>query len=137
MTNDCGNRFRNIGIEALVKKAKGEDVPDYIAAHDCCTSNEIALQKSKTCACFYCERVFTPDQIEEWIDDRRGQKGARLAGGEILRFRGARDWLAPAPPTAESSFLPQPKSPMASAVAPSVMNALLVIPCACMSFLLG
>lgn len=72
MANDCGNRFRNIGIEALVKKAKGEDVPDYIAAHDCCTSNEIALQKSKTCACFYCERVFTPDQIEEWIDDRRG-----------------------------------------------------------------
>ena len=33
-----------------------------------------------------------------WIDDRRGKKGDRLAGGDILRFRGARDWLAPAPP---------------------------------------
>jgi 23S rRNA pseudouridine1911/1915/1917 synthase len=33
-----------------------------------------------------------------WIGDRRGKKGDRLAGGDILRFRGARDWLAPAPP---------------------------------------
>jgi 23S rRNA pseudouridine1911/1915/1917 synthase len=33
-----------------------------------------------------------------WLDDRRGKKGDRLAGGDILRFRGARDWLAPVPP---------------------------------------
>lgn len=32
-----------------------------------------------------------------WIDDRRGKKGDRLAGGDLLRFRGARHWLAPAP----------------------------------------
>lgn len=51
---------------------RDEDIPDYIAAHDCCISNGLALQKSKTCACFYCEQIFTPDQIEEWIDDPRG-----------------------------------------------------------------
>jgi len=32
-----------------------------------------------------------------WINDRAGKKGDRLVGGDRLRFRGARHWLAPAP----------------------------------------
>jgi 23S rRNA pseudouridine1911/1915/1917 synthase len=32
-----------------------------------------------------------------WINDRPAKKGDRLSGGERVRFRGARHWLAPAP----------------------------------------
>jgi len=32
-----------------------------------------------------------------WIDDRRGKKGDRPDAGNIVRFRGASHWLAPAP----------------------------------------
>ena len=74
--NDCGHRFGNIGAEILVRKAKGEDVPDHIAAHDYCISNETLLKQSRVCACFYCEQFFTPDQIEEWIDDIHDTKTA-------------------------------------------------------------
>ncbi|HEY3303186.1 MAG TPA: RluA family pseudouridine synthase [Candidatus Binatia bacterium] len=32
-----------------------------------------------------------------WIGDRRGKKGDRLDAGDLVRFRGAGHWLAPAP----------------------------------------
>jgi len=38
-------------------------------AHDHCTSNYKELQKSKICGCFYCEKIFDPNEITEWIQD--------------------------------------------------------------------
>ena len=74
--NDCGTRFGNIGVEPLVRKSKGEDVPDYIDAHKYSSMNEGAIKKSRMCACFHCEQFFTPNQIEEWVDDIHEEKTA-------------------------------------------------------------
>ena len=39
------------------------------AAHKHCTSNIKELRKSKLCGCFYCEKIFDPNEITEWIQD--------------------------------------------------------------------
>lgn len=39
------------------------------AAHCHCTNNYKELQKSKICGCFYCEKIFNPNEITEWIPD--------------------------------------------------------------------
>lgn len=36
-------------------------------AHSLTTRKEI--EQSKKVACFFCERIFNPKEIEEWIDD--------------------------------------------------------------------
>ena len=42
-----------------------------IAAHKFCTSNREELQKDKKCGCFYCLKIFSPSEIEDWICDAK------------------------------------------------------------------
>ena len=42
--------------------------------HAACHRNEILA--SKECGCFYCETVFAPSSIEEWIEETSGNFGA-------------------------------------------------------------
>ena len=42
---------------------------DIQEAHKHSMRNRRELAKSETCGCFYCERVFSPAEITEWIDD--------------------------------------------------------------------
>jgi hypothetical protein len=42
---------------------------DLEEAHRHAMRNRGELEKSKACGCFYCERVFSPAGITEWIDD--------------------------------------------------------------------
>ena len=37
-------------------------------AHKHCTKNKKAIEASKTCACFYCLKTFSPKDIKEWTD---------------------------------------------------------------------
>ncbi len=39
------------------------------AAHKCCIHHRRAIEASAACGCFFCLRVFPPDQITEWTDD--------------------------------------------------------------------
>lgn len=43
-----------------------------ISAHDACTANRLALQRSKSCGCFYCLSVYSPSEIAEWVEDQGG-----------------------------------------------------------------
>lgn len=45
---------------------------DIIAAHKFCTNNKISLQKDKVCGCFYCLKIFSPNEIEGYIEDTSG-----------------------------------------------------------------
>ncbi len=45
---------------------------DCIEAHAYCTNNREELKKDTLCGCFCCCRVFTPDKITEWIEDKSG-----------------------------------------------------------------
>lgn len=42
---------------------------DYIKAHHHSNNHMDTLKQDKVCGCFYCLRIFSPSQIEEWIVD--------------------------------------------------------------------
>lgn len=42
---------------------------DYIAAHRHSIRHHDEVLASKLCGCFFCCRVFSPPEIEEWVDD--------------------------------------------------------------------
>lgn len=49
---------------------------DYIEAHKFSNNHMEALQKDKVCGCFYCLKIFSPGEIDEWIiDDNPCDKG--------------------------------------------------------------
>ncbi|MBO5934133.1 MAG: cytoplasmic protein [Clostridia bacterium] len=43
-----------------------------IKAHDFCTNNKKSLTNDSTCGCFYCLKIFNPNEITEWIEDSKG-----------------------------------------------------------------
>lgn len=40
---------------------------DYIEAHEFCNNNMEQLKKDKKCGCFYCLKIFSPQEIENWL----------------------------------------------------------------------
>lgn len=42
---------------------------DLIKAHKLSYANRARLESARTCGCFYCLNVFTPDQIIDWSLD--------------------------------------------------------------------
>lgn len=43
--------------------------PDYIRAHRHSSDHRAEVMASELCGCFYCRRIYSPDEIESWIDD--------------------------------------------------------------------
>ena len=43
--------------------------PEYIAAHAHSLSHRNELESSDLCGCFYCLRIYIPNEIVEWIDE--------------------------------------------------------------------
>lgn len=42
-------------------------------------NNKLALEKDKICGCFYCETIFDPAEIEEWIiGESRDSEGTAI-----------------------------------------------------------
>lgn len=41
--------------------------------HSKCTANHDILNNSNICGCFYCLKIFNPDEIEFWINDPAGK----------------------------------------------------------------
>src|SRR5262249_36707025 len=37
-------------------------------AHKKSIRNRAEIERSKECGCFYCRKIFVPDQIVEWVD---------------------------------------------------------------------
>jgi hypothetical protein len=46
--------------------------PPHVAAHSHSIRHRQEIAGSHTCGCFYCLAVFTPDEIESWIDEENG-----------------------------------------------------------------
>ena len=47
-------------------------MPDYITAHQFSSNHREKLLKDSTCGCFYCLSIFSPAEIEEWVEDTDG-----------------------------------------------------------------
>lgn len=45
---------------------------DYIEAHKYSINHKELLLKDKKYGCFYCLTIFSPQEIEEWIEDTSG-----------------------------------------------------------------
>ena len=48
------------------------DCRDYVDAHRLSANHRSALQKDSLCGCFYCLRIFSPENIQDWIKDMNG-----------------------------------------------------------------
>jgi len=42
---------------------------DILRAHKHCIRHRAEIEKSSICGCFYCLRMFKPEEISIWIDD--------------------------------------------------------------------
>lgn len=40
---------------------------DYIEAHKHSNNHMEQLKKDKVCGCFYCLKIFSPQEIEDWL----------------------------------------------------------------------
>ncbi|MCH5189986.1 MAG: cytoplasmic protein [Oscillospiraceae bacterium] len=40
---------------------------DYIEAHKYSNNHMEQLKKDKICGCFYCLKIFSPQEIEDWL----------------------------------------------------------------------
>ena len=45
---------------------------DLRRAHEYCTNNKNSLRNDSVCRCFYCLKIFHPNEIEEYIQDADG-----------------------------------------------------------------
>lgn len=45
---------------------------DFIDAHRFSSNHKAQLLEDKKCGCFYCLRIFSPDEIELWLNDLSG-----------------------------------------------------------------
>ena len=48
---------------------RGQRPFDFVAAHKYCMHNKSAILASSECGCFYCEAIFKPATIIEWVED--------------------------------------------------------------------
>lgn len=46
---------------------------EYQLAHKFSIANETAIRKSKECGCFFCLKIFDPEEITNWISDKQGR----------------------------------------------------------------
>ena len=44
--------------------------------HKHCFCNKNELLKVNKCGCFYCLKIFNPNEIDEWIKDEKGEETA-------------------------------------------------------------
>lgn len=47
-------------------------VENYIKAHEYSINNKPDLENDKKCGCFYCLKIFDPEEITDWVEDSLG-----------------------------------------------------------------
>lgn len=57
-----------------MEKWKLEKYADKAYIHS--INNEKELNYSNKCGCFYCLRIYNPNEIKEWIEEKSGAKTA-------------------------------------------------------------
>lgn len=45
---------------------------DYIKAHEFSSDHKEQILKDDKCGCFFCLRIFNPNEIVDWIEDEKG-----------------------------------------------------------------
>ncbi|GBU23779.1 hypothetical protein R83H12_00397 [Fibrobacteria bacterium R8-3-H12] len=58
--------------EVAVVDAKFDLSEDIIKAHKYSSNHKASLKKDDLCGCFYCLKIFKPNEITEWTDEESG-----------------------------------------------------------------
>lgn len=61
------DKYQHEKVVTFPKKVL-EGQEDYIQAHKYSDHHREKLEKDKQCGCFYCLSIFSPKEIDEWID---------------------------------------------------------------------
>ncbi|MBQ8287819.1 MAG: cytoplasmic protein [Clostridia bacterium] len=69
------------------------------SAHKHCTRNQDALSKSEICGCFYCQNIYSPDEITDWLNEGCGTAlcprcGVDAVIGENLGYPISKEFLS-------------------------------------------
>lgn len=51
----------------------GYQESDFLRAYNLSFNNERIVKSAETCGCFFCLSVFSPDEVEDWVDDTGGR----------------------------------------------------------------
>ncbi|MBI5933065.1 MAG: cytoplasmic protein [Chloroflexi bacterium] len=43
--------------------------PDFVTAHQHSSRHRAEIEASEICGCFYCLKIYSPKEIQEWIED--------------------------------------------------------------------
>ena len=46
---------------------------DLIQAHQHSKNNKTEILNSHVCGCFHCKKIFTPNEIKNWLNDKKDQ----------------------------------------------------------------
>lgn len=68
----CGHEFGDLGNQIFECLVRGIKVPDYMIAYDETMNNRDDLERSIVCGCFWCESIYSPREIQEWVPDDLG-----------------------------------------------------------------
>ncbi len=56
----------------------------HLRAHGHCTRNRVELEASPLCGCFYCFAIYSPSEIDEWIDNDQTAMCARCGIDSVI-----------------------------------------------------
>jgi hypothetical protein len=56
----------------LIHRHEGKD---YYVAHQYSSQHRKEIFNSDICGCFYCLHTFTPNEIDEWVDENTNEVG--------------------------------------------------------------
>ncbi len=59
-------------IRKCVDELNGEIDLSHIIAHRYCSNHKKTLKHDKVCGCFYCLKIFSPNEIKMWIQGEPG-----------------------------------------------------------------
>ncbi|MDR1053808.1 MAG: cytoplasmic protein [Planctomycetaceae bacterium] len=45
---------------------------EMVNAHKYSINHKPEIVKDKVCGCFYCLKIYSPNEIDDWVDDKRG-----------------------------------------------------------------
>jgi hypothetical protein len=57
---------------------------DIIAAHQNSSNHRESVLASDVCGCFYCLSIFSPSEIEDWVDAREDETNISETGQTVL-----------------------------------------------------
>ncbi len=65
----------NIDLKKLLEERTANFPYNVKVAHKHSSIHRIEILNSKTCGCFYCCKIFSPSEIEDWCDEDENDEG--------------------------------------------------------------